>query len=105
MYKMGDPQQENPIRTIFHQLALHDVVSFQAMLAVAAKHQAGVEGRSDSVLSLTHKMRALRLINQHLQSGASDQTDGILYAVASMAVIEVCHPASCLWRERLVIIY
>ncbi|KAL1957138.1 hypothetical protein VTO42DRAFT_6281 [Malbranchea cinnamomea] len=88
MYQMGDPRRDNPIRTIFHRLALHNAVSFQAMLAVAAKHRAGVQGQVETVESLTHKMRAIRLINEHLKDDALGKQDGVLYAVASMAVIE-----------------
>lgn len=89
MYQMGDPRHDNPIKAIFHHLALNNRVSFQAMLAIASKHSAGVGGQADTVQSLTHKMRALRLINQELNSGICDKSDGLLYAVATMAVIEV----------------
>ena len=89
MYQMGDPRLDNPIKGIFHRLALHNRVSFQAMLAIASKHFAGVGGQVDTVQSLTHKMRALRLINQELSNPDYDKSDGLLYSVASMAVIEV----------------
>ncbi|KAK2741069.1 hypothetical protein FQN55_008473 [Onygenales sp. PD_40] len=88
MYKMGDAQQNNPIRGIFCTLALQDPVPFQAMLAIASKHLAGVEGQHESVQSLTHKMRALRLLNERLQSDVGDECDGTIYAAATMAVIE-----------------
>jgi hypothetical protein len=89
MYKMGDAHQNNPIRGIFHRLALHDPVPFQAMLAIASKHMAGVKGQTDSVQSLTHKMRALRLLNERLKTDAGGKHDGTIYAAATMAVIEV----------------
>ena len=89
MYKMGDAHQNNPIRGIFHHLALHDPVPFQAMLAIASKHQAGVKGQGDSVESLTHKMRALRLLNDRLKTDSGGKHDGTIYAAATMAVIEV----------------
>lgn len=90
MYQMEDARQYNPIRGIFHQLALHDPVPFQAMLAVAAKHRAGVEGQIDTVQSLTHKTRAIKLIQERLKNDTLGKQDGTLYAAASMAVIEVC---------------
>ncbi|KAL2816131.1 hypothetical protein BJX63DRAFT_430422 [Aspergillus granulosus] len=78
----------NPMREIFRRMALHDVVPFQAMLAIASKHRAGVEGKTDSVQSLTHKMRALRLMNERIQVDSEGRNDGTLYAIATMAVIE-----------------
>ncbi|PGH08259.1 hypothetical protein AJ79_06045 [Helicocarpus griseus UAMH5409] len=88
MYKMGDAHQNNPIKGIFHQLALHDALSFQAMLAISSRHLAGVEGRNESVQSLTHKMRALGLLNERLKSDVAGEHDGTIYAAATMAVIE-----------------
>ncbi|EGE08119.1 hypothetical protein TEQG_06870 [Trichophyton equinum CBS 127.97] len=88
MYKMENAQQDNPIRAIFHNIALHDPVPFQAMLAVAAKHRAGMEGQVETVQSLTHKMRALKLIKERLKNDDIDKEDGTLYAVASLTVIE-----------------
>lgn len=89
MYKMGDAYQDNPIKGIFHHLTLHDSVPFQAMLAISSKHLAGAEGQNESVQSLTHKMRALRLLNERLQSDVGGKHDGTIYAAATMAVIEV----------------
>jgi hypothetical protein len=89
MYKFADSVANNPMMEIFRQLALHDNLSFQAMLAIASKHRAGVEGKADSVQSLTHKMRALRLINERIQTDSQGLQDGTIYAVATMAVIEV----------------
>ncbi|OJD27993.1 hypothetical protein ACJ73_00599 [Blastomyces percursus] len=88
MYKMGDAYQDNPIKGIFHHLTLHDPVPFQAMLAISSKHLAGAAGRNESVQSLTHKMRALRLLNERLQSDVGGKYDGTIYAAATMAVIE-----------------
>ncbi|PGH27092.1 hypothetical protein AJ80_01279 [Polytolypa hystricis UAMH7299] len=88
MYKMGDAQQNNPIRAIFHQLALHDPLPFQAMLAIAAKHRAGVKGQTESVQSLTHKGNALRLIQERVQNRGPETDDGMIYAAATLAVIE-----------------
>ncbi|KAK2875358.1 hypothetical protein FQN49_001652 [Arthroderma sp. PD_2] len=88
MYKMENVQQNNPIRAIFHNIALHDPVPFQAMLAVAAKHRAGMEGQVETVQSLTHKMRALKLIKERLKNDDIEKEDGTLYAVASLTVIE-----------------
>ncbi|GIJ82447.1 hypothetical protein Asppvi_000955 [Aspergillus pseudoviridinutans] len=88
MYKFADSVANNPMMEIFRQIALHDNLSFQAMLAIASKHRAGVEGRADSVESLTHKMRALRLINERIQTDSQGLQDGTIYAVATMAVIE-----------------
>lgn len=93
MYQMDDSRRDNPIRIIFHKFALQSTVSFQAMLAVAAKHRAGVQGQIESVQSLTHKMRAIKLINEHINDDVWGTHDGMLYAVASMAVIEVCAPS------------
>lgn len=92
MYQMDDPRRGNPIRTIFRQIALQNTVSFQAMLAVAATHHSSVEGHIASEKSLTHKMRAIRLINEHINDDTWGEHDGMLYAVASMAVIEVRVP-------------
>ncbi|PKX93177.1 uncharacterized protein P174DRAFT_513589 [Aspergillus novofumigatus IBT 16806] len=88
MYKFADSVASNPMMEIFRQIALHDNLSFQAMLAIASKHRAGVEGKPDSVQSLTHKMRALRLINERIQTDSQGLQDGTIYAVATMAVIE-----------------
>ncbi|GAB1217566.1 hypothetical protein ATERTT37_006805 [Aspergillus terreus] len=88
MYKFGDSIANNPMVEIFRRFALHDEVPFQAMLAIASKHRAGVEGKKESVQSLTHKMRALRLMNERIQSDSKGQLDGTIYAVATMAVIE-----------------
>lgn len=90
MYQMEDPQRYNPIRNIFHSLALHGPLPFQTMLAVAAKHKAGVEGRVETVQSLTHKTRTINLFQERLVDGTLDKPDDTLYAAASMAVIEVC---------------
>lgn len=89
MNKFADSVANNPMMEIFRQLALHDNLSFQAMLAIASKHRAGVEGKADSVQSLTHKMRALRLINERIHTDSQGLQDGTIYAVATMAVIEV----------------
>ncbi|THC96745.1 hypothetical protein EYZ11_003754 [Aspergillus tanneri] len=82
-------QHCNPMMEIFRQFALHDELPFQAMLAIASKHRAGVEGKVESVQSLTHKMRALRLMNERLRADSTGQNDGTIYSVATMAVIEV----------------
>ncbi|KAE8144680.1 hypothetical protein BDV25DRAFT_166247 [Aspergillus avenaceus] len=88
MYKFADSIANNPMMGIFRQFALHDELPFQAMLAIASKHRAGVEGKTESVQSLTHKMRALRLMNERIQADSKGQRDGTIYAVATMAVIE-----------------
>ncbi|KAL4778376.1 hypothetical protein BJX76DRAFT_343415 [Aspergillus varians] len=90
MYKFLDSaaNKSNPMKEIFSQLALHDELPFQAMLAIAAKHRAGVDGKTESVQSLTHKMRALRLMNERIQTESKSASDGTIYAVATMAVIE-----------------
>lgn len=89
MYKIAGSVASNPMAEIFRQFALHDRLPFQAMLAIASKHRAGVEGKTESVQSLTHKMRALRMMNECFQEHPRDQHDGTIYAVATMAVIEV----------------
>ena len=89
MYKFVDSLANNPMMEIFRQFPLHDGLPFQAMLAIASKHRAGVEGKTESVQSLTHKMRALRLMNERIQADSTGQCDGTIYAVATMAVIEV----------------
>lgn len=89
MYKFVDRIADNPMMEIFRQFALHDGLPFQAMLAIASKHRAGVEGKVESVQSLTHKMRALRLMNERIQVDSTGQNDGTIYSVATMAVIEV----------------
>ncbi|KAI9376508.1 hypothetical protein BJX61DRAFT_551600 [Aspergillus egyptiacus] len=90
MYKFIDSASYtlNPMKEIFRQFALHDDLPFQAMLAIASKHRAGVEGKAESVQSLTHKMRALRLMNERIQVDSEGRNDGTIYAVATMAVIE-----------------
>ncbi|PYH41829.1 uncharacterized protein BP01DRAFT_360027 [Aspergillus saccharolyticus JOP 1030-1] len=88
MYKFADSIANNPMMEIFRQIALHDGVPFQAMLAIASKHRAGVEGKVESVQSLTHKMRALRFMNERIHGDMRGQHDGTIYAVATMAVIE-----------------
>lgn len=91
MYKFIDSAANNlnPMKEIFKQLALNDELPFQAMLAIASKHRAGVDGKTESVQSLTHKMRALRLMNERIQTDSKTANDGTIYAVATMAVIEV----------------
>lgn len=89
MYKMGGTKQGNPMEEIFRRFALHDPLPFEAMLSIAAKHLAGVQGQKDSVQSLTHKMRALRMINERLQNGTVVDRDSTIYAAATLAVIEV----------------
>ncbi|KAI9038496.1 uncharacterized protein KD926_010708 [Aspergillus affinis] len=81
-------QHYNPMMEIFRQFALHDGLPFQAMLAIASKHRAGVEGKTESVQSLTHKMRALRMMNERIHADSTGQNDGTIYSVATMAVIE-----------------
>ncbi|KAL2863071.1 uncharacterized protein BJX67DRAFT_390820 [Aspergillus lucknowensis] len=90
MYRFIDSTANklNPMKEIFRQLALHDELPFQAMLAIASKHRAGVEGKAESVQSLTHKMRALRLMNKRIHMDLEGRNDGTIYAVATMAVIE-----------------
>ncbi|KAL3480041.1 hypothetical protein BJX99DRAFT_221143 [Aspergillus californicus] len=90
MYKFIDSPANNlnPMKEIFQQLALNDDLPFQAMLAIASKHRAGVEGKTESVQSLTHKMRALHLMNERIQKDSKGRNDGTIYAVATMAVIE-----------------
>ncbi len=91
MYKFIDSAANNlnPMKEIFKQLALNDELPFQAMLAIASKHRAGVEGKTESVQSLTHKMRALQLMSERIQMDSKTANDGTIYAVATMAVIEV----------------
>lgn len=92
MYKMtgrAGLNTKNPIQVIFQSLAMKDKLAFQAMLAIAAKHRAGVEGKTENVQSLTHKMKALRLVNERIQSDVGSPDDGVIYAVATLAVIEV----------------
>lgn len=96
MYKIAASVTSNPMAEIFRQFALHDRLSLQALLAIASKHRAGVEGKTESVQSLTHKMRALRMMSEYFREDPRDQRDGTIYAVAAMAVIEVlCHPPLC----------
>lgn len=89
MYKLSGPNQKNPIMEIFRKFALQDRLPFQAMLAIASKHLASVEGRSESVQSLAHKIQSLQLINKQIRATADGPHDGTIYAVATMAVIEV----------------
>jgi hypothetical protein len=95
MYKMTGATRDNPVMAMFRQFALQDQVPFQAMLAIASKHLAGVEGKTETVESLTHKTRALSLIKERIRTDAGGQYDGTIYATATMAVIEVlyynCH--------------
>ncbi|KAL1965124.1 hypothetical protein VTN77DRAFT_6037 [Rasamsonia byssochlamydoides] len=88
MYKLSGPNQKNPIMEIFRKFALQDRLPFQAMLAIASKHLASVEGRSESVQSLAHKVQSLQLINKQIRATADGPHDGTIYAVATMAVIE-----------------
>jgi hypothetical protein len=89
MYKLSGSNQKNPMMEIFQQFALKDRVPFQAMLAIASKHLASMEGRSESVQSLAHKTQALQLINRQIRTTTEDQLDNFIYAVATLAVIEV----------------
>jgi hypothetical protein len=100
MYKIPGHVASNPMPEIFRQFALHDRLPFQAMLAIASKHRAGVERKTESVQSLTHKMRALRMMNECFQEEPRDQHDGTIYAVATMAVIEVSSPLCQLSYSR-----
>ena len=86
---MAGTYKKNPIQEIFQSIAMKDKLGFQAMLAIAAKHRAGVEGRKESVQSLTHKMKALSLVNESIGTEEKGISDGMIYAVASLAVIEV----------------
>ena len=80
----------NPMRAIFQQFALHDPVSFQTMLAIAAKHKAVVcLNQKDTVQSITHKTRAIHLANERLRSETTQHSDGTIYAVGTLAVMEV----------------
>ncbi|KKK17871.1 hypothetical protein ARAM_005151 [Aspergillus rambellii] len=90
MYKFTSSAANNlnPMLDIFRKLALHEDLPFQAMLAIASKHRAAVEGKTESVQSLTHKMRTLRLINERIHMDSKGQDDGVIYAIATMAVIE-----------------
>ena len=99
MYKFAESIANNPLMEIFRQFALHDELPFQAMLAIASKHRAGVEGKAESVQSLTHKMRALRLMNERIQADSMGHHDGTIYAVATMAVIEVGRILACLFNS------
>ncbi|GMF74955.1 unnamed protein product [Aspergillus oryzae] len=101
MYKFAESIANNPLMEIFRQFALHDELPFQAMLAIASKHRAGVEGKAESVQSLTHKMRALRLMNERIQADSMGQHDGTIYAVATMAVIEAIYGTSLPWSGTL----
>lgn len=92
MYRMGAGLPLNPMKGIFHRLALHDPVPFQAMLAIAAKHKAGVEGQNDTMQSIAHRMRALGLMNARVKSDSGGSLDGTIYAAATMSVIEVSVP-------------
>jgi hypothetical protein len=89
MYKMTGATHGNPVMAMFREFALQDRVPFQAMLAIASKHLAGVEGKADTVESLTHKTRALSLIKERIRMDAGGHYDGTIYATATMAVIEV----------------
>lgn len=89
MYKLSNPLQKNPMMEIFREFALKDRLPFQAMLAIASKHLASVEGRSESLQSLGHKTHTLQLINRTIGDTSDDQLDNFIYAVATMAVIEV----------------
>jgi hypothetical protein len=91
MYKLSNPLQKNPMMEIFREFALKDRLPFQAMLAIASKHLASVEGQSESLQSLGHKTQTLQLINKTIRDTSDDQLDNFIYAVATMAVIEVCH--------------
>ncbi|KAH8697276.1 hypothetical protein BGW36DRAFT_427242 [Talaromyces proteolyticus] len=88
MYKLSNKPQKNPMMEIFQQFALKDRIPFQAMLAIASKHLASVEGQSESLQSLAHKTQALQLINRNIRDTTDDQIDNFIYAVATMAVIE-----------------
>ena len=95
MYNLAGSGISSPMLEIFRQLALHHRLAFQAMLAIASKHRTSVEGKSESIQSLTHKMRALRLMNQCIQGDRNPHDDGTIYAVATMAVIEVSLHSHC----------
>jgi hypothetical protein len=89
MYKLSAPGHRNPMTEIFQQFALQDRVPFQTMLAIASKHLASMEGKSESVQSLAHKTQALQLINRQIQTTTEDQLDKFIYPIATLAVIEV----------------
>lgn len=89
MYNLAGSIACSPMMEIFRQFALHHRLAFQAMLAISSKHRANMNGKIESVQSLTHKMRTLRLMNRYIREETTAQNDGTIYAVASMAVIEV----------------
>lgn len=89
MYNLAGSVACRPMTEIFRQFALHNRLAFQAMLAIASKHRANMNGKTESVQSLTHKMRTLRLMNHYIREETTAQNDETIYAAASMAVIEV----------------
>jgi hypothetical protein len=85
---MASPLMMNPRKEWF-SLAIQD----QALFHVALSHAAGNLGllmqKGDSVESLTHRMEAIRIINERLNNLSCGISDGTIGAVASMASYEV----------------
>jgi hypothetical protein len=92
MYQMGEVVGYNLMRMIFHQFAMHDQVAFEALLSLASKHYASVHGKDDTEQSLYHKTRAINLLNNRMKEEGELNSDATIYAVGTLAVLEVCPP-------------
>ena len=80
------------MKVIFNRFSLHDPIACEAMLSLSAKHVASINGKSDTEQSLHHKTRAIALMNARMQEGKNINQDSTLYAVATLAVLEVGCP-------------
>jgi hypothetical protein len=90
IYQMLSVADYNPHKILFHQVLMHDAAAFQAVLALASKHMVtGLQGKTDTVQSLTHKTRTIQLVNERLHDPETATQDSTLYAIGALSVIEV----------------
>lgn len=78
-----------PIKHLSFSAAGHDVAAFHLILATAASDMGRPGKAENSTLGMTHKMTALRIVNQRMTDVALATRDENIGAVAIFAGFEV----------------
>ena len=78
-----------PLSSLYVPIDLSDQASTHATLAHAASHMAHLHGKPSSVSVLSHKIAAIKLINDSLNDPEAAVSDGNLAAVLRLLTFEV----------------
>ena len=88
------------MRDIFRRLGSDDVPAFQATLAMSAMHLSALYGHPETVESITHKGRLLRMLNHKLQERPNQTDTSAIICTFTLTAAEVRITFVTAWMTR-----